>query len=415
MVLNNRLGDVLLSETDKKIDLELLNPNKRHSEESSGFALLCFGGFCFAVAYGMTFLLPLMMASRGANDILAGNIISTATISSIGAVIFSGHLSDHLGTCRAAMAAGAILLFSVLGFALFRGTSIITLGFGFVLGMGWGGFYTLGPILSARIVPIEQRTHGFAILAGCMMAGIGTGPIIGHIVSALDLPIESAFLASSVVVGLGILSLFALVQKIKVGPTETERSDRISWSAARAVMCSQARSPILMVCIAGAVFGGLSSFQTSLAAGQNVEYYFYFLSFTFSAIFARLFLSACAILIPPRIVNLALTALMSISIGLFINIDGNTGLYLMAAGLFGLSYGLLYSLLTGQAANEAPESYVSQALLLFSLFYFLGAFGMPIIAGRIVTNFGIEAFLYTLCLIASANFLYSLAQFRSKM
>lgn len=88
------------------------------------FGLFCLGGYLLSIAYGVTFLLPLLVGLRGGNEGNAGLIISAATVSTVLFVIFSGHSSDQLGTA-----------FSVSVAALFLGAS----GFGFALSesAGW--------------------------------------------------------------------------------------------------------------------------------------------------------------------------------------------------------------------------------------------------------------------------------------
>ncbi|MHC5785529.1 MFS transporter, partial [Pseudomonas idahonensis] len=63
-------------------------------------------------------------------------------------------------------------------------------------------------------------------------------------------------------------------------------------------------------------------------------------------------------------------------------------------------------------ANEAPAGSTSQALLLFSLSYFVGVFGFPWLAGRIIVEAGMQALLFTVLAIALLNWLISLGRLR---
>lgn len=130
------------------------------------FSVFCFGGYCLSVAYGTTFLLALLVSSRGGNEANAGLIISTAIVSTIATVVLSGHLSDAIGAPRAVGWAGIVLAISCLGFALIPGLGVGMLACGFLLGCGWGVFYTLGPIIVARIIEPERRIRFFALLSG---------------------------------------------------------------------------------------------------------------------------------------------------------------------------------------------------------------------------------------------------------
>ncbi|BCQ60506.1 hypothetical protein PBOI14_22560 [Pseudomonas sp. Boi14] len=75
-----------------------------------------------------------------------------------------------------------------------------------------------------------------------------------------------------------------------------------------------------------------------------------------------------------------------------------------------MGYGLTYSVINGLAANEAPAGRTSQALLLFSLSYFIGVFGFPWLAGRIIVEAGIQVLLFTVLGVALLNWLISLGR-----
>ena len=75
-----------------------------------------------------------------------------------------------------------------------------------------------------------------------------------------------------------------------------------------------------------------------------------------------------------------------------------------------MGYGLTYSVINGLVANEAPAGTTSQALLLFSLGYFVGVFGFPMLAGRIIVEYGLQSLLLSVTAVALLNWLISLAR-----
>ncbi|MHC5786631.1 MFS transporter, partial [Pseudomonas idahonensis] len=125
----------------------------RAMQESRGpgplFGLFCLGSYLLSLSYGSTFLLSLLISSRGGNEHDAGSVISAAMLSTFVAVIGSGHLSDWLGAARSVALFGCLLALASLGFALTPGFGHALLLFGLTLGLGWGVFYTLGPIIVA--------------------------------------------------------------------------------------------------------------------------------------------------------------------------------------------------------------------------------------------------------------------------
>ncbi|MHC2526225.1 MFS family permease [Rhizobium leguminosarum] len=165
----------------------------RKKVDGGEFAALCIGGFLLSIAYGVTFLIPVLVGQRGGDEALAGLIISAATVSTVILVLLSGHIADAIGSARAVAVSGLFLAASALGFAMVPSTGLSLMTVGFILGIGWGTFYALGPILVAAIVEPEHRIRFFALLSGSMMSGIGAGPIIGRIATGWSMPIEAAF------------------------------------------------------------------------------------------------------------------------------------------------------------------------------------------------------------------------------
>ena len=153
---------------------------------------------------------------------------------------------------------------------------------------------------------------------------------------------------------------------------------------------------ILMVGLGGCVFGGLSSFQTSYAAAHGLDYSLFFAGFVVKLDAYR---AACV-----------LSGIMLGSIALFaFGVSGNFS-YLLAAATLGVGYGLTYSVINGLVAHEAPPGTTSQALLLFSLAYFVGVFGFPWLAGKIIVEFGLSTLMLGVLIIAALNWLITVAR-----
>ena len=225
-----------------------MTDNSSQSRVARGeFAILCLGGYLLSIAYGVTFLIPMLVVQRGGDEAMAGLIISAATISTVILVILSGHIGDMLGSARAVAVSALFLAASGLGFALIpsAGTGLILMGF--VLGMGWGTWYTIGPILVAAIMEPARRVKFLALLSGSMMTGIGTGPIIGRIATGMGLPLESAFLVAAVASLIGGAIFLWLHQRLIGTGKILPQVSRISLESAREVAGSPAIYSIVMV------------------------------------------------------------------------------------------------------------------------------------------------------------------------
>ncbi len=375
------------------------------------FGLFCLGSYLLSLSYGSTFLLSLLISSHGGNEHDAGQVISAAMFSTFVAVIGSGHLSDWLGAARSVALFGSLLVVASLGFALTPGVGPALLGFGLVLGLGWGVFYTLGPIIVAMLVEPAQRARYFALLSGSMMSGIGSGPLLGRLASALDYPLSSAFFIAAAASLLGVLIFWRLASRLqRHSPPLGTTAARISWADSVRVLRSRAVFPILMVGLGGSVFAGLSSFQTSYGPSRGVDYSLFFIGFMSAAIASRMLVAGLVVKRDPYRAACLLSGLMVVSVLLLLfGVDGSAS-YLLAAVVLGVGYGLTYSVINGQAANEAPTGCTSQALLLFSLSYFIGVFGFPWLAGKIIVESGIQALLLTVLAVAVLNWLVSLGR-----
>jgi len=376
------------------------------------FSLFCIGGYLLSVSYGTTFLLALLVASRGGNTGDAGLIISTAIVSTIVSVILSGHASDAMGAPRAVGLSGLILCASCLGFALVPGVGTGMRICGLLLGCGWGAFYTLGPIIVATIVEPARRIRYFALLSGSMMSGIGTGPMLGRGAKLLGWPLELTFCIAAVASLCGGLIFFFLHGPI--GRIATARgaakANRLSWASLVRVLQAKAAFPIAMVGLGGAIFGGLSSFQTAYATAKGLDFSIFFIGFMTAAIGCRMLLSGIVVRQNPYVAAPILTFLVVVSIAMFQFFVTNWASYLLASMTLGVGYGLTYSVINGLAANEAPQGDTAQALLLFSLSYFIGVFGYPLLAGHLLVIWGVPGLLSVTMLIAIGNFVIALGR-----
>ena len=375
------------------------------------FGLFCLGSYLLSLSYGSTFLLSLLISARGGDEHDAGSVISAAMLSTFIAVIFSGHLSDRLGAARSIALFGCLLVVASLGFALTPGFGDALLLFGLILGLGWGVFYTLGPIIVAMLVEPAQRAKYFALLSGSMMTGIGSGPLLGRAASALGLPLTAAFVIAAAASLAGVVIFWFLGRRLRQQTNHLGSSAaKISWASSARVLSSKALFPILMVGLGGCVFGGLSSFQTSYAASRSLDYSLFFFGFMGAAITSRLLIAGIVVKRDAYRSACVLSGLMVLSILLFQFAVASSFSYLLAAMVLGVGYGLTYSVINGLAANEAPAGSTSQALLLFSLAYFIGVFGFPLLAGKIIVLHGMHSLLLTVLGIALLNWLISLGR-----
>jgi predicted MFS family arabinose efflux permease len=375
------------------------------------FSLFCLASYLLSMAYGSTFLLSLLMSSHGGNEKNAGTVISAAMVSTFIAVIFSGHLCDRLGAARSVALCGIALVIANLGFASSASQLPLMVLFGFVLGIGWGVFYTLGPIMVAMMVEPALRARYFALLSGSMMSGIGSAPLMGRLASQAGLPVTWAFVAAALASVMGVLLFWRLAGALQRLPDQSgAAASKLSLAGAASVLRSRAVFPILMVGLGGAIFGGLSSFQTSYAQARSLDYSLFFAGFMSAAIAGRMLVAGFVVRRDPYIMSCLLSGLIVVSVLMFLFQVSTGAGYLLAAIVLGVGYGLTYSVINGLAANEAPAGTTTQSLLLFSLSYFIGVFGFPWLAGKVIVEHGLATMLGILLGVAVLNWSITVAR-----
>jgi MFS family permease len=352
---------------------------------------LYFAAICLqAGAYGLTFMLPRLFDSFGANEKVVGWMLLVTTVSTITTVYFSGHLSDLFGRLRTLSVACLAISAS-----LFLYGSLDTVGVGLVsasllLGFGWGLTYSLGPIVLTRLVGADERVRFFTLLSVFVMAGFGLAPVLASLLEGAGYSVRDAFYVTAAFCVVSAVLFFLLDAPVKayaINP-RAEAPSRITLAALSGVLTSRALLPVIMVCLGASVFAGLNNFQTVFADARGLDYASFFLAYTFTVVIFRLVLARFKGGKNPYRTIALLQYVMCLSIILFIFSGTNLPLYLVVAVLFGIGYGVSYPILVAMAAADAREDLSAQTLQVFALTYFIGIFGFPLIAGWMIVEIG---------------------------
>ncbi|MEP4246874.1 MFS transporter [Tateyamaria sp.] len=358
--------------------------------------------FLQAGAYGLTFMLPRLFDSFGANEKVVGWMLLVTTASTITTVYFSGHLSDFFGRLRTLSAACLAISTS-----LFLYGSLDTVGVGLVsasllLGFGWGLTYSLGPIVLTRLVGADERVRFFTLLSVFVMAGFGLAPVLASLLEGAGYSVRDAFYVTAAFCVVSAALFFLLDAPVKANAINphTEAPSRITLAALSGVLTSRALLPVVMVCLGASVFAGLNNFQTVFADVRGLDYASFFLAYTFTVVIFRLVLARFKGGKNPYRTIALLQYVMCLSIVLFIFSGTSLPLYLVVAVLFGIGYGVSYPILVAMAAADAREDLSAQTLQVFALTYFIGIFGFPLIAGWMVVEIGTLPLLVLVAVLA---------------
>lgn len=346
--------------------------------------------FLQAGAYGLTFMLPRLFDSFGANEKIVGTMLLVTTVSTLVTVYFSGHLSDMFGRLRTL----GVACFAISA-SLFMFGFLDTVGAGLViasllLGFGWGLTYSLGPIVLTRLVGADERVRFFTLLSVFVMAGFGLSPVLASVLETSGYSVRDAFHVTATLC-LVSATLFLLLDgpvKAHAVSPRAELPSRITLAALSGIMKSQARSPVVMGCLGGSVFAGMNNFQTVFADERGLDYAGFFLAYTITVVVFRLVLARFKGGKNPYLTIALLQYVMGLSVVLFIFSGANLPLYMAVAVLFGIGYGVSYPILVAMAANDARDDLSAQTLQVFALSYFVGIFGFPLVAGWMIVEVG---------------------------
>ena len=371
---------------------------------------------CFVQSgtYGLTFLLPDLFQTFGANEKNVGQMLAVTTVATLIVVYFAGHLSDKIGRMRTLSLSGVLIAASLMLFSMATSVGLILIIASIVLGFGWGLFYSLIPVVLTRITDAHERIKIFAVLSVFVMGGFGLSPVLAAWLQTIEVSIAETFqLMGLLCLGSGAL-FFAItthVQTLAKNAT-TQPTSRLDWSSLKRIMQSPAWLPITMACIGASVFAGMNNFQTVFANARGLDYSIFFLTYTITVLSCRLLLISFQGGTSPYRTIAIMQVAMTASVVVFIMMENTEPLYILVAFMFGIGYGASYPILTAMAANDANADLVPQTLQLFALSYFIGVFGFPLIAGSLIVWVGHTPLLIIVALLASIE--ASMAALRSR-
>lgn len=381
------------------------------------FVPFLIGAMILAIAYGSSFLLVDVLRAAGRNAAEAGNIISIGTIATLAGCVGAGRLAERFGIlpliiCSAVMMACAM--------ACLAGLGVLGIGFaytgGLLLGLGWSVFYILAPIQLIHCLKPAARIEALTLLSGSQMLGIGLSAPLGHLlVRGLGQPVMIYVcygLFCLAATGLMVWAQWALktIEQLPMTAVALTRPLAASIARARTVL------PAIMIGLSACVFSGLSTFQTLYAESRGLNSGTFFLTFTVTTVALRFSVASQIGKLPLGKLVLTLFALTLAGLVLLEVNEKSTVLYIAATVLFAIGYGLTYSTLNAMIVNLADERGLSipVASQVFTIGYFIGAFGFPYIAGGIIRSHGIDMTLFLMMAIVMANMIVAMTVFRRR-
>lgn len=381
----------------------------RPASRGHGLVLLYLGCLLMAGAYGLTLLLPAFVKAAGGSALDAGLIYWAGAIGTAGALLFGGRLTERIGSGWAA-ATGSGLYAAAMGIIWGGGPGRSADAAGVLLGAGWALVFTAAPIIASSMPGRAPARTRFVVLAGFNALGMGATPIAGQLLVSRGVCYHDVF-AVAALPSLCAAALFALLARVIPADAATARADgpaRTRIGPARLVLASGTRPFLLMVALGACVFTTMTSYQATLAASRGLNPSVFYACYTAGVIIPRFTVTRLLARTSPATATTVLLAGMCLSLAGFLLASHDPAGYAASSALLGVTYGLAYPLIQAQAANSAPGNLRYWALWYFSLAYFAGIYGFPLIAGAIIVVGGYQALIACLLVIAALELALSI-------
>jgi MFS family permease len=356
--------------------------------------LMLSGTLGISTAFGMLLLLPLYVQELGGNEANFGIILSAATVT---AVLCIGFLIRHPQILRPHWVVAIAIAVYALGAA---GAAVATeawtplIGVGVLLGTAWAVVYTASPMVVSEMVTDEGRAAYFGYLTGTQQLGIGAGPVIAHLLVETDLGFRGTFLASSGLCAVAVVLTSAvgvLMPDTRVRHAEGGGAAEVAFGPAiRQILRSEAIFLFVMILLFACLFTSMTSFQTTFAGAQGLDYSVYYATYTAAVIFSRFVLAGVVSRFDARLVIAAALSVMALAVASFLFVGSSALVYGVASGALGLGYGLALPTVQAHAVNVSEVLVRPRILPIAGLVFQAAILGFPLIAGWIIVGFGYQ-------------------------
>jgi len=369
-------------------------------------ALLFGGALGISAAFGMLLLLPLYVQELGGNEGDFGVIMASATFTAalaIGLVIrYPEALRPNVLLALAILAYGL----GAVGAALVRDGWLPLVGVGLVLGTAWAVVYAASPMVMSGVVTDRERATYFGYLTGTQQLGIGVGPVVAGSLAEGGLGFRGTFLVAAVLCVLAavlVLAVGILAPDAGGSAPGSDTGPVVSFRASMGeILRSEGAFWLVMILLFACLFTTLTSFQTTFARAQDLDFSVFYLSYTAAVILSRFGIAGFAARYDTRLVIAVAVSLMALSVASFLFVGSNAVLYGLASAAVGLGYGLALPSAQAQAVNVSEESVRPRVLPLAGLLFETMILAFPLLAGWVISNLGYGAvfvLLVVLCLL----------------
>ena len=366
------------------------------------FVPLIFISILISACYGSSFMLVEYTQILGFDPTVTGNTISSGVIVTLLFSLFSVRIAQKIGIIASLVTSAIFISLAMLCFALMDILPTINYLGGALLGAGWAIFYIIAPILIIQLTTSTSRIKYLTYLSGAQMLGLGLAKPLGSLLSLMTSYATTYYIFSIIAL---ISALMFLLTNHYYGNKHLSsiKIDALSFSAIKAILKSKTIIPIIVIGLAACSFSGLASFQILYTESRDLDANIFFIVFTIVTVILRF--SIASTLSKIRSQNLFaifLLCMIILSLLCYIYLSNSPVYYIITTVLFAAGYGLSYSTLNACAVNaaEIQNQSITTTSQVFTMFYFLGIFGFPYIAGQVIFLAGINQLLLVLVIVS---------------
>jgi MFS family permease len=341
-----------------------------------------------STAYGATFLLGKLLRQQGAGPDDLGSILLMTALFSVLASMAAGIVRGTRIRRGLLGIASAVLAFALLVLAGVE-TSVGHLCGGAMLGIGWGIFYSLTPVVLETTTSPEFRSRMYSGLAACVSAGFGLTPVLERWLSVRSVSVPDIFnlLAVGCILA-GTLFLWDYRLDDPTPRTQCNEPRDEKWGYAGANFRLQ-----VLIGLGAFTFSSINSFQLSYAAHHGFDYGVYFFVNTVFAIGGRM---VHGIWLPryrgPRTIALLNIVSMAAVATLLLN-KHDAVLYAVAGALFGIGYGISNPLVLALIAERTPAAQRPAAVQMMGTVFLFCLFVAPFCLAPVIAAGGVTSIL----------------------
>ena len=361
---------------------------------------LLIGGVLLAACYGSTFMLADHLNLQGLDPTLAGSAVSAGILVTLGSAIFAGRLASRIGLVRSISISAVLMALAMISFSAAPIIPNAIFAGGVFLGTAWAVFYILAPLIVINMVTSSFRVKYLTFFSGAQMLGLGLS------VPVSNLLIEKGILYSEIYAGLGALSFFSAILFLQGSRGDRTQNNTASYTLTLAgtasIISNSTVLPAMMISLLACIFAGLATFQSLYAEPLGLTPVTFFLTFTLVTVILRFGVASKIAKLPIYKLAIGLILITMVSLGLFVINQGSVHLYVLASATFAVGYGLSYSTLNVIAVNiaEAKGLSIAASSQIFTLFYFVGIFGFPFIAGQLIAVSSVHTLLLSVIAVS---------------